>query len=155
MGAWRGLWVVLDRIDRQFAVPHALKSLIVEVDVGEFHILILERIYVHTETVILGGDFYFTGEQIFHWLVAPAVSKFEFESAASHGQTKELVTQADAEYGQSVKKGADRLDSVSNAGGISRAVRQEEPIGFQGQDVSWFSLGGQYDNMAVTLSQMA
>jgi hypothetical protein len=78
-------------------VPHALKSLIVQVDVSEFHIFILERIYVHTETVILRGDFYFAGEQILNWLVAAAVSKFKFEGGAPHGQTKELVTQADSE----------------------------------------------------------
>jgi len=42
VGPWRGLWVVLDRIDRQFPVPHALKSLIVEVDVSEFHIFVPE-----------------------------------------------------------------------------------------------------------------
>ena len=92
MGAWRSLGVVLDRIDGQFPVPHTLEGLIVQVYMGKFYVFVRERMYVHTEAVILGGYLYLAGAQILHWLVAAAVSKLQFEGGPSHGQAKELVT---------------------------------------------------------------
>ena len=54
--AGRGLGVILDAEDRLAAVAEAFERLVVQVDVGDFDLVEVERIRVDGEAVIVGGD---------------------------------------------------------------------------------------------------
>jgi hypothetical protein len=54
--AGRGLGVVLHAEHRILAVAEAFERLVVQVDVGDFDLVEVERIRVHREAVIVRGD---------------------------------------------------------------------------------------------------
>ncbi len=108
--------------------------MIVEIDLGEFDLLWVKGLGIHTEPMVLGGDHDLAREQIFHRLVGPAMAKFQLEGSASEGQAQELVTQADSNARLFPDERSDRLDGIRDALWISGAVRQEDSIGLMGED---------------------
>ena len=99
MRTGRGLGVVLDAEDWQFAVAHALDSAIVKIDVGDFDFR-WQRVRIDGKAVVLGSDGDFAAAQILDRLVAASVAELEFEGGAAECVGEDLVAQANAENGQ-------------------------------------------------------
>ena len=59
-------------------MPHPFAAVVVEINVGQFNLLRVKSIHVHTEAVVLRGYFYTTGRQIFNRLIAAPMTKFQF-----------------------------------------------------------------------------
>ena len=77
-------------------MAHAFDGAVVEVDVGDFHVR-RQRVRVHGEPVVLGGDGDPSGAEVLDRLVAAAVAEFQLEGGATEGVAEDLVAQADAE----------------------------------------------------------
>src|SRR5579862_6553603 len=95
----RSLGMVLHAEQRQRAMAHAFVGVIVQVDVGDFHIARWQGVRVHDETMILSGDLHMPGGKVFHRMVRTVVPELQFVGAPAKSQTAELVSQADAEDG--------------------------------------------------------
>ena len=74
--AWGGLWVILHGKDGQVLMPHPFKRPVIEVYLCEFDLLRIERIWVNTESVVLGGDHHPAGLEILDGLIGSAVAEF-------------------------------------------------------------------------------
>jgi len=61
VGARTGLWVVLHPEDRLLAMGKGRNGSIVEIQMGDLHLIGRERVSVQGETVVLAGDFHHTG----------------------------------------------------------------------------------------------
>lgn len=135
MGPRGGLGVVLDGKGRQLLVAQALQGVVVQVEVGEFHLGVGDGVDVHREAVVLAGDFHPAGEAVLHGLVAAPVAELELEGASPQGQTHELVPQADAEQGFLAQALPGVVDAVGHRRGVAGAVGQDDAVGIQGQNV--------------------
>ncbi len=93
-----GFGVVLYAEDGEVAMAHAFDGAVVEIDVRDFD-LRWERVGIDCKAVILRGDRNFSGAEIFHRLVATAVTELELESFTTESVTEDLIAQADAEDG--------------------------------------------------------
>ena len=51
--------VILDREERQIAVPHAFQRVVIQIHVSQFNFTLRQRIGIHSEIVIVSGDFDF------------------------------------------------------------------------------------------------
>ena len=71
--AGRGFRMILDAKERLAPMPEAFKSLVVQVEVGEFHFARGKGIRIDTEAVILGGDFHPVAELVQNRMVAAAM----------------------------------------------------------------------------------
>ncbi len=101
---------------------HPFQGLIVQVDMGQFHVGVFHRLNVHGKTMILRGDLHPAGLQVFDRLVGPPVSEFEFKSGPAQGQSQDLMAQTDAEDGQHAQKILNRLNNPRIGGRISGSV---------------------------------
>ncbi len=75
------LGVVLDREGGELAVAHALQGVVVQVDVGDLHLLLGQAVEVDDEAVVLGGDLDRPGRQVFHGVVGAVVAELELRRA--------------------------------------------------------------------------
>jgi len=114
--------VVLDAKDWKFGVAQAFYGVVVEVDLSDLGAVFLEAGRVGGETVVLSGDGDFTGLEVFHWLVAAAMAKFEFKRRAAEGVREHLVTEADAENRVIGNKLCHGLVDIAEGRGIAGAV---------------------------------
>lgn len=133
--ARRRLRVVLDGEDWVFAVFDAFDRSIVEVKVGHLKAIrtwYAARLAADRKAVILRSDKYLPRREIANRMVPAAVSIRELHSLAAHCQAEQLMAQADAEDREvAVRQVSDRVDRVPNGGGVTRPVRQENPIRFE------------------------
>jgi hypothetical protein len=57
--------MVLNTKSRNIFAAKSFESLVVEINVGYFHILVFERVGIYAEAVILAGYFYLTSLNLF------------------------------------------------------------------------------------------
>src|ERR1035438_5024585 len=105
--------MVLHAEDRLLAVAEAFESPVVQIDVGDFDVVEIERIRVHREAVIVRGDFDAAGELMAHRMVGAAMSELQLVGFAAEGEAEQLVAQADAEDGLLADELADVADRKS------------------------------------------
>ncbi len=79
MRARRGFRRVLYRKQGNPLMSDPFQRPVIQVDVTQLYVRIIEGFHIHTETMVLGRDFYFAGFQILHGLVSPTMPEFEFE----------------------------------------------------------------------------
>ena len=87
-----------------------------------------QGIMIHTEPVVLGGDFHFACFQIFDRLVTAPVAELQFKGFPPQCQAQQLMSQADAENGPSANLFGYGLNGVGNRRWVSWAVAQEEAV---------------------------
>jgi hypothetical protein len=75
----RSLGMVLNAEERQFFVAHAFVGVVVEIKVRDFDVAGRQRIGIDAETVILGGDFDFLGQQVLHRVIGTMMAELKFE----------------------------------------------------------------------------
>ena len=90
--------MVLHTEDGLISMPHSLDSVVVQVHVRDLDFAVAKRIGIDAEAVILRRDFHFSGLPIEHGMIRAMMSKLEFVGLAAERESKNLVTQADAEY---------------------------------------------------------
>ena len=76
-------------------MAHAFDALVVEVDMRDFDFG-WQRVGFHREAVIVRSDFNVAVAKIFHWLIAAAMTKHQFEGLSAEGATEQLMTEANA-----------------------------------------------------------
>src|ERR1019366_2138884 len=108
--AGRGFGVVLEAEEGLLAVAEAFEVLVVQIDVGDFDVVEIERVRVHGEAVIVRGDLDAAGDLIADGVVGAAMSELELVGFAAEGQAEQLVTEADAENGLLADEFADVAD---------------------------------------------
>jgi len=91
MGAGTGFRVMLNRYDGFCLMPESFQGLVVKVDVGLFQKI--QLVDVDAETVVLSGNFNFSGCQVLDRVIGPVVTEFKLKAFGPHGQSKELVAQ--------------------------------------------------------------
>src|SRR5258708_5503742 len=99
MGSWGSLRMILHAEDRMRAVPEAFQRLIVQVHVGDFALLRVQRIRIDREAVIVRRDFDFTRLEVFHGMIRAAMTELQLVRAPAKRQAEDLLTEADAEDG--------------------------------------------------------
>src|ERR1035438_803333 len=131
--AGRGFGMILHAEDGLLAVAEAFEGLVVEIDVGDFDVVEVERIRVHGEAVIVRGDLDAAGELIAHRMVSAAMSEFQFVGFAAEGEAEQLVAEADAEDGLLADEFADVADLGDERLGIARSIGEGEAVGVEGE----------------------
>ncbi len=134
MRAGRRFGMILHAVGRQLAMPHAFDRLVVQVAVRHLQ-TIGQIVLAHGKSVVLRRDFHATGLKVLHRLVGATVAELQLERRGPTGQAQQLVAQADAEKGCLAQQLADRVDGIDQGLRIARAIRQEDPVGLEGQDL--------------------
>ena len=117
--------MVLHGKERLLRMPQALDRPVVQVEMGDFRPL-LQRIDVHTETMILGRNLNLPGGEVHHRLVAPVMAEFELIGLSTQGQTQNLVSQTDTEQGNLSHQGGDIVLGIGQRIRVARTVRQKK-----------------------------
>ena len=97
MGTRGCFGMVLHRKNRKAAVPESLQCIIVEVDVGDFNVLVLEAFYGDGKPVVLRGDFNPPRGKVFYRLVCASMPEFQFVGSSPHSDPQKLNPEADSE----------------------------------------------------------
>src|SRR5713101_1492862 len=151
VGAGAGFGVILHAEERVRFVAHAFIGLIVQVYVRDFYIFGRERIRIHAKTVILRGDFYLLGEQIFYRVIGTVMAEFQLEGFPAQGKSAQLVPETNAEHRDAPDELANIFDGVADWFGIAGTVGKEDAIGAHAQDFFRRGLRGNDSHLAVMI----
>ena len=111
---------------------------------------------VHGKPVVLAGDADAAGIQILDGVVGTVVAELHLEGLGARGQGHDLVTQTDAEGGQTcVHQGTGGGNGVVAGLRVTRTVAQEHAIRLQGQHLGRGRLGGDNGDPAAAAGQHA
>src|SRR4030042_5615384 len=128
MRAGRGLGMILDGKKRDSLMLQPFQGLIIQVNVGQFHIRIVHGWDVYGKAVILRGDLHPAGLQIFDRLVGSSVSEFEFKSGSAQGQSNDLMAQAYTKDGQPAQQVLNGSDDSRIGRWIPWAVGKQQAV---------------------------
>ncbi len=90
--------MILHAEERQGAVAHAFVGVIVQIYVRDFYVAGGQRFRVYAKAVILRGDFYLLGEQIFYGMIRTMVAELQLEGFSAQGEPAQLMAEANAEH---------------------------------------------------------
>src|SRR3989475_10873290 len=127
--------MVLHRERRLSLHGQALDGVVVQVQVRHLGAA-AERLGVDREAVVLRRDLDLAGREVLDWLVAAVVPELELEGAPAERETHDLVSQADAEDGDAAEELGDDLADAADGVRVAGAVREEDAVGMQAQDVA-------------------
>src|SRR5256714_13955087 len=150
-----GLGMVLDGEDRQLPMGHPFHRAVVQVHVSDLEFRLRQGRRIDGKAVILRGDVDPPGAEVLHGLIPAAVSELQLERLPAEGEGQKLVPEADAQERDASRELPGRLDGGRDdirVGGISGAVRQDDAIGFQGEDLVRGRVVGHPDHLGVALS---
>src|SRR5882672_7950397 len=91
----RGFGMILHRDNGQRFMAQAFHALIVEVDVGNFHVT-GQSIGPYGKTVIVRSDLDAAANRILDRLIAAAMAKDQFESLTAESASQQLMAETDA-----------------------------------------------------------
>ena len=83
--------MVLDREGGEIPTAETFERVVVEVHVGELHVLARQRVEVYTEAVVLAGDLDLAGAKVLDRMVGAAMAELELVRRAAQGQAQNLV----------------------------------------------------------------
>src|ERR1700694_1002807 len=95
----RGFRMILHTEKRKRAMAHAFIGVIVQVDVGEYHLAGRQGIGSDNEAVVWGSDLDVPSAHVFYRVIRAMMAEFQLVGAATQSETAKLVAQANAEYG--------------------------------------------------------
>src|SRR5258706_14685593 len=78
-------------------MAHAFVGVIVEVQVRDFHVARRQRFRIHTETVVLRGNFDLIGEKIFYRMDRTVMAELQLEGLTAKSQSANLIPEANPE----------------------------------------------------------
>ena len=74
-------------------MAHPFKTAIVQIDMRQFNILLVQTVNIQGETMVLRGDLYMAGGQLFHRLIAAAMAEFQLVGGTAIGKPQDLMAQ--------------------------------------------------------------
>ncbi len=135
MGPWRCLRVMLHRKQRPVRHRESGHRLIVQIDVRDFAPDRLQRARLDRESMVLARDLDSPGNEVQHRLVQPPVPELQLVRLRPERQREQLVPETDPESRDRLRLIArvphnlsKCVDCPGNRRGVSRAVRNEQPI---------------------------
>jgi len=147
--------MVLNAECGNFQMFHSFQGVVIEVEVGEAHRDMSQRVDVNAIAVILRSDFDFFGSQVFYRLVRSAMTKLKLERFSAQGQSHHLVAEADPENGPLSEKPAHRFNNLVECSRVSGAVGEEHPVGIGCQNLLRRSVGGENHHLTTFLFEEA
>src|SRR5579863_9023374 len=88
-------------------------------------------------------------------MIRAVMAKFQFECLAAEGQAAELVAEANAKDWDAPQQLTNVCDGVAYGLGIARAVREEDAMRFDREDVFGGSLRGDNGDITVVVNKEA
>src|SRR5256714_4785897 len=150
-----GLGMVLDGEDRQLPMGHPFHRAVVQVHVSDFESRPGRGRRTDGKALMLRGNVAPPGAMFLHGLFPAAVPELQLKRLPAEGEGQKLVPEADAQERDASRELPGRLDGGRDdirVGGISGAVRQDDAIGFQGEDLVRGRVVGHPDHLGVALS---
>ena len=98
VGARAGFRVVLNTKDRLAAMGHRSHRAVVEIEMRDLDGVFRQACRIQGETMVLAGDFHLTGGAA--RVVQTSMAVTQLEGGSPHGQTKDLMAEADAKPGK-------------------------------------------------------
>ena len=90
--------------------------------------------------MVVGGDLDLAGVELFDGMIAAVVSEFQLEGFAAQSDAGQLVAETDAEDGLASHKAADVVHRVGAGLGVAGAVREEDAVWFERENVFGWGL---------------
>src|SRR5689334_4614465 len=84
--------------------------------------------YLDGKVVILRRDFDLPRSEIHHGMIGAMMAELQLVGLQSKREAKNLMAEADAEYWPTADQPAHRLDRIGHCFGITRPVREKNPI---------------------------
>ena len=136
-------------------MAEAFERLVVQIHVGDFQLVEIERIGVDGESVIVRGDFDLSGDLIQHRMIGAAMAELQLVGLAAQREAQDLMAQADAEDRDFADQFADLRGLVVERLGIAGAVREKHAVGLQRQHIFGGGAGRDHRNPAAGMHQAA
>ena len=114
--------MILDGEDGKVLMPHSFDRPVIEVHLRDFDLIGIKRFGIDTESMVLGGNHYPTGLEVFDRLIGSPMTKFQFKCPSPKGQAQKLVAQTDAEDRFFAHQVTDRLNRIRHALWVARAI---------------------------------
>ena len=108
-----------------------------------------EAVFLHGIAVILARDGDLSRGQFLHRVIAAPVAELQLIGLRSAGKRQELMSQADAEQGNSSPKCRERPDHLRHIRRVSRPVGDEDAVRRQGEDLLRWRIEGHHGHVAV------
>ena len=102
---------------------------VIQVPVRHHTVRRRQRILIHTEAVILTGDFHPAGFKVSNGLIGPTVSERQLPGGRPQRQGQQLMPQANPECGYLAGNLTQCLDEPLHRRRIARAIGYEQAIG--------------------------
>ena len=96
MRAGGGFRMILDGKGSKGFMFKPFKGVVIQVNVGDFNIILGQAVHVEDKSMILRGDLYLAGRKMLHRMVGAMVTEFQLACFSSQGKPKNLVAHADA-----------------------------------------------------------
>ena len=135
-------------------MPHTLATLIVKVNMSLNESTTIKSIHVHAESVVLRCDFDTASGQVLDWVVHAAMAELELVGPSAKGEAENLVTEANAEDGQSADEVPGELDDTSDGLGIASAVGQHDAVRLEGENLLGGEVCGHGDDLTTAAVQV-
>ena len=94
MGTRRCFGMKLDRSNAQVLMLEASQGLVIQIDVGRNTTSSANPLGIHTETMVLAGDFHPTCFQVAHRMVCAPMTKAHFKGIGTQSTPEQLMAQA-------------------------------------------------------------
>src|SRR5262249_53375914 len=137
------------------AMTKTFERLVVEIGVGDFDLVGVERIGIDGESMVVRGDLDFAGDFVEHRMICAAMAELQFVRLATNRDAENLVAEANPENWLAGDQLADLHGLMLKRLGITGAVRQEDAVGFQSQNVFCGRGSGNHREAAADLTKPA
>src|SRR5262245_43637568 len=127
--------MVLNTESGQGAVLEAFHRVVIQVNVGDLHVIQIQTVRINRETMILRRDLDLISRQIEDRMIAAMMSELEFVCPAAQSQAKDLMAKANAEHRFFSEEIAHIRDGVLEGFRIAGPVRKKNTVWLEVQDV--------------------
>src|SRR4029079_3667415 len=93
----RRLRMILHTEQREIPVPHPFQRVVVQIDVGEFHFTLRQRIRIDSKIMVVRRDLDLPRVQLLYGMVSAMMSKLQLESFSAKRNSRELMPKANPE----------------------------------------------------------
>src|SRR6187402_1696409 len=154
MRSRRRLRMILHTEHRMLVVLQPGTRLVVQIDV-RYRNVRTERFRVDRVVMVLRCDLDLACFQVLDRMIRPVMTKLQLVSVATKGQTKELMSKADAEHRRLACEITNVLLRIVEWLRIAGAVREEDPVGIHGEHIRCGGLRRYHGDGAVLARQHA
>ena len=129
-----GFRVVLHAEHRLMAVGHRRHRAVVEVQMGDVHLVLGKACGVERKPMVLAGDLHLASGAA--GMVESAMAVTKLERFTTEGQTEDLMAEANPEQRQRLlrEEATGQLNPMGDSRGVTRTVGEENPLGLMGEN---------------------